>query len=660
MTSPDKDSCEALLQFYEDTKGCQWEVGSYSVSRHLQDKVAWGTDEDYCRWEGLECDSNISSSVKAVSLVSNSLNGNMDALCGLKNLTNIALSNNIITGPFPVCLTELEALTQVSVTANQFDIGTVANVMCELNLEVFETDCINNYFVECECCTNCGSRMPPSQYPSSEPTITTRPSLSLSRTLSDVPSQIPSAIPTHYPSESPTVVPTNEPTKVPMSLPSEMPSLSPTDVPTVVPTNEPTEVPTSLPSEMPSLSPTESPTDVPTVVPTNEPTKVPTSLPTNVPTTEPSAIPSGKPTEFPSTLPTFTPTLSVKPSMVPSLSNRPSSVPSLYPSLSAYPSTSSVPSISSAPSMDCTSTTCDDMIGLTALNQSLNIGWAINGSTNKCDLDGVTCDDSNNYVKSISLSQKSLNGEKFVLFISFVSELNVHIFLPLLPFDANEGNFLGCVRSLCSLQTLSLNYNGIYGTIPSEIGTLSSLIYLSLHQNSFGGAIPTEIGLLSSLWNFDLSDNSITGTIPTEIGLLSSLVNSGLHLSSNKLTGTIPTEIGLLSYSLRDMSFDFNSLGGTLPTELGMLPNLWLFSVSDNSIGGTLPSEIGLMTSLNYMTLTNNSIGGMIPTEVVDCCTTLSSAMILLENNSNTLVVPTDLCTSWRIQVDSSAKTANC
>ena len=162
------------------------------------------------------------------------------------------------------------------------------------------------------------------------------------------------------------------------------------------------------------------------------------------------------------------------------------------------------------------------------------------------------------------------------------------------------------------ITLITLQSNGLRGSLPSELGMLPSLRHLILTFNSINGTIPSEMGLLSLTWLY-LDFNSITGTIPTEMGTLSSLTN--LELENNLIMGTIPSKIGMLS-SLNLLDLRDNSITGTIPSEIGMLPSLtWLY-LRANSIMGTIPSEVGLILSLGVFRLDINDITGTIPTEL--------------------------------------------
>ena len=130
---------------------------------------------------------------------------------------------------------------------------------------------------------------------------------------------------------------------------------------------------------------------------------------------------------------------------------------------------------------------------------------------------------------------------------------------------------------------LELGYNGLSGTIPSELGTLRHLERLLLHGNALHGEIPTELGNLANLTSLSFSENQLHGTIPPVLGNLTNL--AGLYLDSNQLHGTVPPELGNLT-NLAVLWLDSNQLHGTVPSELGNLTNLLGLRLSGNQLSG--------------------------------------------------------------------------
>ncbi len=118
---------------------------------------------------------------------------------------------------------------------------------------------------------------------------------------------------------------------------------------------------------------------------------------------------------------------------------------------------------------------------------------------------------------------------------------------------------------------LYLNYNGLSGKIPPELGNLANLESLWLHRNTLSGEIPQELGNLANLSELYLHENELSGGIPPELGDLPNL--EWLWLHKNRLSGEIPPELGSLA-NLESLLLSDNRLSEDIPPELGNLANL--------------------------------------------------------------------------------------
>ena len=121
---------------------------------------------------------------------------------------------------------------------------------------------------------------------------------------------------------------------------------------------------------------------------------------------------------------------------------------------------------------------------------------------------------------------------------------------------------------------LELQFHGLTGRLPPELGRLSELrrlILRELHTNYEGdgltGAIPPELGSLTKLVRLDLSGNFLSGRIPPELAGLAKL--SRLDLSFNFLTGSVPLELASLPVSA---DLDYNNPSLCVPAAL---PEPW-------------------------------------------------------------------------------------
>jgi len=64
---------------------------------------------------------------------------------------------------------------------------------------------------------------------------------------------------------------------------------------------------------------------------------------------------------------------------------------------------------------------------------------------------------------------------------------------------------------------IDLNFQGLTGSIPPEIGCLTNLDTLHLGSNQLTGEIPKSVGKLTNLTYLYLSNNQLTGEIPPEV-----------------------------------------------------------------------------------------------------------------------------------------------
>ncbi|KAK4348599.1 hypothetical protein RND71_031354 [Anisodus tanguticus] len=93
------------------------------------------------------------------------------------------------------------------------------------------------------------------------------------------------------------------------------------------------------------------------------------------------------------------------------------------------------------------------------------------------------------------------------------------------------------ISGATNLVKLDLSNNLLYGPIPSSIGDLKSLNLLLLQGNTFNSSIPESLSSLKSLNYLDLSSNLLMGNIPESLG---ELLPNSMNLSNNLLSGTIP------------------------------------------------------------------------------------------------------------------------
>ncbi len=138
---------------------------------------------------------------------------------------------------------------------------------------------------------------------------------------------------------------------------------------------------------------------------------------------------------------------------------------------------------------------------------------------------------------------------------------------------------------------------------------------VSLESNGLAGSLPSQLRGLGAITILELGDNQLTGPIPSEIGGMIFL--NRLNLRDNQLTGTIPPELGNLG-NLRVLALRNNQLAGPIPSELGNLRSLVFLNLSGNQLTGAIPSELGNLSFAQFLLLEGNQFGGVVPLPVAD------------------------------------------
>lgn len=263
-----KTTCRSLRDIYMGMGGCGWVDGSISTGRRLQEGSAdWfsttPTDngvDGICDWYGITCENSDcveGCDVVELNLDFNNLEGTISESIGqLFRLELLNLSNNRIIGTIPSTLGNLKKLIALDLVENYIT-GSVPAEVEALNLLTFRTDC--EVLVDCDTCTDCGTKGPPTADPSS------------------IPSDTPSLVPTGTPSEMPSATPSSIPSSAPSAIPSGTPSLVPTSTPSAIPSATPSAIPSSAPSAIPSAGPSSEPSFsfVPSASPTIEHSSAP-------------------------------------------------------------------------------------------------------------------------------------------------------------------------------------------------------------------------------------------------------------------------------------------------------------------------------------------------------------------------------------------------
>jgi len=183
-----------------------------------------------------------------------------------------------------------------------------------------------------------------------------------------------------------------------------------------------------------------------------------------------------------------------------------------------------------------------------------------------------------------------------------------------------------------SLRGLFLSFNGLWGSLPPQIGDLTNLRDLRLSGNGFSENIPPSLGNCMHLKNLYLDDNELTGGLYV-LGSLPFL--EGVFLEDNHFEGEIDTFVEYFD-DIMILDASNNQLRGTLPIEFfqkdrlkvldlsgnnmeGVLPNfpangaLEYLALQDNAFRNDLPASVSNLRALTHLDLSRNQVTGSLP-----------------------------------------------
>ncbi|KAF8042002.1 hypothetical protein BT93_A0563 [Corymbia citriodora subsp. variegata] len=209
----------------------------------------------------------------------------------------------------------------------------------------------------------------------------------------------------------------------------------------------------------------------------------------------------------------------------------------------------------------------------------------------------------------------------------------------------------------CSmLEVLDIGNNQIKDVFPCQLMNISTLRVIVLHSNKFHGQIGCPVN--SDTWKMlqivDLAFNNFTGMLPEgflmsweamkvslhfehlqypflqlsnlyyqdtvsvtfkglEIELMKILtVFTSIDFSSNRFEGPIPEALGNLR-ALYFLNLSHNVLSGPIPPSLGKIQQLESLDLSQNYLNGTIPVQLSDLNFLSFLNLSYNQLVGIIP-----------------------------------------------
>ncbi|KAF8020538.1 hypothetical protein BT93_G1076 [Corymbia citriodora subsp. variegata] len=230
------------------------------------------------------------------------------------------------------------------------------------------------------------------------------------------------------------------------------------------------------------------------------------------------------------------------------------------------------------------------------------------------------------YLEVLDLSHNLLNG--------IIPDCLMKSSLKVLNLRNNQlsGNIPQNIPTTCSLKTLDLSENLLQGQIPLSLANCMTLEILNIGNNQINGTFPCHFMAISSLHVLILRSNKLHGEIGCAHSPFTWQMLQIIDVSSNDLGGMLPASL-LASWEAMKASVDFNHLqyelngtsgfyyqdtmSGTFKgLELELVRILTIFTsidFSNNRFEGPIPNGFGDLKALYFLNLSHNAISGSIP-----------------------------------------------
>ena len=222
-----------------------------------------------------------------------------------------------------------------------------------------------------------------------------------------------------------------------------------------------------------------------------------------------------------------------------------------------------------------------------------------------CSWYGVTCHPNTSYVKTITLAYNNLNGS----LPSNIWKIR-NLFSLCVPGNPDlHGNIKDLLfGNMSSLLTVALIGSSITGNIPDEFTKMTNLqnfVGCLMKGAGFYGQLPNDIGNMTELRLLCLEGNKFTGQIPRSISRLKRLFYLNLRNTAGMMQGNL-NDLFAIS-SLKMLYVSGVHLSGELPRKFP--PKLTEIFLPGNNISGELPKG----TRPHLLNLANNQLTGDIP-----------------------------------------------
>ena len=266
------------------------------------------------------------------------------------------------------------------------------------------------------------------------------------------------------------------------------------------------------------------------------------------------------------------------------------------------------------------------------------------------------------YFQVLDLSNNSLSGTVLQCLIEMSKTLGV--------LNLGRNNFIGIIFDTfpdnCGLQTLDLSGNLLKGVLPKSLANCTQLEILSIGNNHIKDTFPCYLKNISMLRVLVLQSNKLYGSIRCLGHDINWSMLQILDLASNNFSGKLPKNFfnawralmvgedkpqskpnhlqfeflgfGEFYYQnavtitikgqtmplvkiwtiFTSLDFSCNNFDGPIYEEIGELTLLYILNLSHNSFVGGIPQSLGKLSNLESLDLSSNELIGEIPVQLAD------------------------------------------
>ncbi|KAK3444996.1 LOW QUALITY PROTEIN: hypothetical protein EUGRSUZ_A00560 [Eucalyptus grandis] len=190
-----------------------------------------------------------------------------------------------------------------------------------------------------------------------------------------------------------------------------------------------------------------------------------------------------------------------------------------------------------------------------------------------------------------------------------------------------QGQFPESLANCATLEVLDIGNNQIDDVYPCQLKSIASLRVLVLRSNKFHGGVgcPETNGTWKMLQIVDISSNNFSGTLPSQYLTTWEAMKADidfnyiqypfLSLYGLYYQDTVSVTIKGLQYELlkiltlfTSIDFSCNSFEGPIPDTLGDLKALYFLNLSKNGFSGPIPSSLEHLQQLESLDLSWNDL----------------------------------------------------